>query len=146
MTRPFWQTKSFHEMTREEWESLCDGCAKCCLHKLEDEDNGDVYYTDIACRYLDDHACRCQAYPQRQELVPECLILTPNDVEHFYWLPSTCAYRLLAEHKPLPEWHPLVTGDAESVHRAGQSVRGRTVPEHQVDPDDYEERLIHWVD
>jgi uncharacterized cysteine cluster protein YcgN (CxxCxxCC family) len=146
MMLPFWQTKSFDEMTREEWESLCDGCAKCCLHKLEDEDDGDVYYTDVACRYLDDQTCRCRQYQKRQQLVKACLTLTPEDIEHFYWLPSTCAYRLLAENQPLPLWHPLVSGHQESVHQAGQSVRGRTITESLVSPDDYEERLISWVE
>ena len=146
MPVPFWQTKTFDEMTRQEWESLCDGCAKCCLHKLEDEDNGDVYYTDIACRYLDQDRCRCQHYTQRQHLVEECISLTPDDIEHFYWLPSTCAYRLLAEDKPLPQWHPLVSKNPESVHEAGQSVRGRVIAEDQVKPEDYEDRLIRWVE
>lgn len=142
---PFWQQKSFDEMTRDEWESLCDGCAKCCLHKLEDEDTGDVYYTDVACRYLDQHECRCQQYDKRQELVEECISLKPEDVSLFYWLPSTCAYRLLSEGKPLPQWHPLVSSDTQAVHQAGQSVRGRTVSEDQIHPDDYEDRLIRWV-
>lgn len=141
----WWQEKTLDEITEEEWESLCDGCGKCCLHKLEDEDSGDVYYTDIACAYLDEHSCSCKDYSHRLQNVPDCLQLQPKDVEQFFWLPSTCAYRLLAEGKPLEEWHPLVSGDTESVHQYHISVRGRVVLESQIDPDEYEERVIHWV-
>lgn len=142
----FWNTKTFAEMSTDEWESLCDGCAKCCLHKLEDEDNGDVYYTNIACRYLDDNTCRCKDYAKRQQLVKACLHLTVENIEQFYWLPTTCAYRLLAEGQPLPDWHPLLSGDPQSVHRAGVSVRGRVFAEDSVASDDYETHIVQWVE
>lgn len=144
MADPFWKTKRLAEMTREEWESLCDGCARCCLHKLEDIDTGDVHYTSVACRYLGDD-CRCEHYPRRHRLVPDCVVLTPRRVGEFKWLPSTCAYRLVAEGKDLEWWHPLVSGDSDSVHRAGISVRDKTVDERYVHPDDYEEKIIRWV-
>lgn len=141
----FWQDKSLAQMTTEEWESLCDGCGKCCLHKLEDEDNGLVYYTDVACRLLDTQTCRCQDYANRKQQVPDCLTLSADTVAQVPWLPSTCAYRLLAAGQPLPSWHPLMTGEPQSVYRAGISVAGRVLSETHIHPDDYEERIIHWV-
>ena len=141
----FWQTKGLHEMSREEWESLCDGCAKCCLHKLQDEETGDVHYTKVVCRYMDKQ-CRCTEYQRRNELVQNCVWLRPGDVEDFFWLPSTCAYRLVAENKPLEDWHPLVSGDPESVHRAGVSIQGRALSEDYVHPEGMEEHIIHWVE
>lgn len=141
----FWQDKSLAQMTTEEWESLCDGCGKCCLHKLEDEDNGLVYYTDVACRLLDTQTCRCQDYANRKQQVPDCLTLSADTVAQVPWLPSTCAYRLLAAGQPLPSWHPLITGEPQSVYRAGISVAGRVLSETHIHPDDYEERIIHWV-
>ena len=141
----FWQTKGLHEMSREEWESLCDGCAKCCLHKLQDEETGDVHYTKVVCRYMDKQ-CRCTEYQRRNELVPNCVWLRPEDVEDFFWLPSTCAYRLVAENKPLEDWHPLVSGDPESVHDAGISIKGRALSEDYVHPEGMEEHIIHWVE
>ncbi|WP_111496006.1 YcgN family cysteine cluster protein [Marinobacter bohaiensis] len=142
---PFWQRKRFDEMSRNEWESLCDGCGKCCLTKLEDADTGDVYYTDLACQYMDGDTCQCTVYSERQAKEPDCIVLTPESVSSFHWLPQTCAYRLLAEDKPLPDWHPLVSGDPDSVHRAQVSVRQRTVSNAAVDEDDWEEHIIHWV-
>ena len=141
----FWKHKPMAEMTTDEWESLCDGCARCCLHKLEDIDTGDVYYTAVSCQYLGQD-CRCGDYPNRHELVPECVVLTPERVEEFHWLPTTCAYRLVAEGKDLAWWHPLVSGDPETVHEAGISVRGKTVDERYVHPDEFEERVITWVE
>ena len=143
---PFWERKSLEAMSREEWESLCDGCGRCCLHKLEDEDDGSVYQTDVACRYLDTQACACTVYPERFERVPDCLDMTPAAARAYGWLPGTCAYRRLAEGRGLPQWHPLVTGDPDSVHRAGISVRSRVVGEDRVSEEDFEEHIIHWID
>lgn len=141
----FWLAKTLEQMSAEEFESLCDGCGKCCLHKLEDEDTGDVYYTKVACRYLDHDTCRCQEYTERQRLVEACAVLTPATVQDTYWLPETCAYRLVAEGIPLFDWHPLISGDPESVHTAGISVRGRVVHENLVNPDDLEDYVVRWV-
>jgi uncharacterized cysteine cluster protein YcgN (CxxCxxCC family) len=143
---PFWQRKRLDEMSTAEWESLCDGCARCCLHKLEDEDSGEVAYTGIACRYLAQDDCRCKVYPDRHEKMPGCVRLEPEQMQSFRWLPPSCAYRLLYEGRPLPEWHPLLTGDPDSVHEAGLSVRGRAIAEDQVAEDEWEEHIIFWVD
>ena len=132
MTAPFWETTPLSRMTRDQWESLCDGCGKCCLHKLEDEDTGEVHATNVACKMLDRRHGRCTDYRNRRAYVPECVRLTPALLHQLDWLPSTCAYRLLADGEPLPDWHPLKTGDPESVHRAGESVRGWTVSEVDV--------------
>lgn len=142
---PFWQRKRLDEMTPGEWESLCDGCGKCCLAKLEDEDTGEVYYTDLACRYMDQDTCRCTVYPNRLEKVPACTVLTPETIDDYHWLPYTCAYRTLAESRPLPDWHPLRSGDPASVHEAGVSVRHRVMSEEQVPEEDWEEHIIHWI-
>ena len=143
--QPFWRVKSLDAMTQEEWESVCDGCGKCCLHKLEDEESGDVFYTGVACQYLDLNTCKCGEYEQRKSLVPDCITLKLEDVDHLFWLPETCAYRLLAEGKPLFDWHPLVSGDRNSVHKAGISVKGKAISESQVDLDDLEEHVVNWV-
>ncbi len=130
-------------LTPPEWEALCDGCGKCCLNKLEDEDTGEVAFTRVACRLLDGESCRCAQYPIRKQFVPECVVLTPKTIAKVaYWLPSTCAYKLLHEGAQLPDWHPLLTGDPESVHAAGQSVRGWTVPEFEVPEDEWEDYII----
>ncbi len=120
-------------MTESEWESLCDRCGKCCLHKLQDED-GPVHYTNVACRLLNPGTCQCKDYADRWDSVPDCVQLGPLVIDGITWLPSTCAYRLLAEGKTLPWWHPLVSGDPETVHRAGISVRGKCIPENRAGP------------
>ena len=125
MNDQFWKRKSLAEMSANEWESLCDGCALCCMQKLEDEDSGEVYYTDIACRLLDTSLCRCKDYAARAKEVSDCLVLSIDNVAAFGWLPATCAYRLLADGEALPEWHPLLTGDPNSVHEAGISIKGK---------------------
>lgn len=145
IVRPFWERKSLTEMSREEWESLCDGCALCCLQKLEDEEDGEVYYTDIVCRYLNENRCQCTVYEKRHELVPECIWLKPSDLEHIDWLPKTCAYRLVYEGKPLPDWHPLISGDQETVHLAQISVRGKVYCETEVPESDWEDHIIIGV-
>ena len=131
MTDEFWKRKSLTEMSKDEWESLCDGCALCCLQKLEDEETGAVYFTDIACRLLDVDTCRCTDYKKRAKLVSSCLILAAGKPEAFHWLPGSCAYRLLAEGEDLPEWHPLISGDPDSVHDAGISAKGKMVSEKE---------------
>lgn len=137
----FWETKKLHELSAEEWESLCDGCAKCCVHKLEDEDTGEIHYTCVACRMLDVNTCRCMNYENRHELVPECAVLSVRQPEHFEWMPETCAYRLMHEGKPLPDWHPLITGHPASVHDHGASARKKLIPEFLAD----EEQLDKYV-
>ena len=133
MTDQFWKRKSLAEMNAEEWDSLCDGCGLCCMHKLEDEDTGEVLYTNLACKLLDIESCRCTDYANRAKRVSDCLVLTPDSTEAFEWLPASCAYRLLAHGNELPEWHPLITGNPDSVHEAGISVRGKVVSEKDTD-------------
>ena len=142
----FWRGRALDDLSREEWEALCDGCGKCCLIKLEDEDTGAVHYTDVACRLFDPDTCRCGSYALRRQLVKGCVQLTPETIdEDKDWMPATCAYRLLAEGEPLPRWHYLVCGDREAVHRAGASMRGQTVPEYEVPDDEWEDRIIEGI-
>jgi len=131
---PFWKTKTLAEMTTAEWESLCDGCGRCCLHKLRHEDTEEISYTNVSCRLLDGATCTCTNYTHRQEIIPDCVSLTPQNLTEIDWLPPSCAYRRLSEGKPLSWWHPLVSGDPETVHQAGMSVRGRAIDEREAGP------------
>lgn len=137
--KPFWRSKTLEQLTRSEWESLCDGCGQCCLHKLQDEDTDEIYWTSVACTLLDATSCRCSDYANRRKTVPDCVFLTPEIVDEVDWLPVTCAYRLVAEGSDLYWWHPLVSGDPNTVHEAGISVRGKvTAFDHDMqDDDDY---------
>ena len=139
---PFWKTKPLSAMTRAEGDSLGDGCGKCCLHKLEDVDTGTLYYTSVVCHLFDDRNCRCTRYQERSTLVPDCLVLTPDNLDRIDFLPDTCAYRLLNAGQDLPDWHPLVSGDRNTVHRAGISVRGKVISETYVHPDD----LVNYIE
>lgn len=141
---PFWREKTLAEMSTSEWESLCDGCARCCLNKLEDEETGVIEWTAVACRLLDDQSCRCGDYANRRQHVPDCIQLTVKNVTELTWLPPTCAYRLLAEGKDLYWWHPLVSGDPDTVHTAGVSVRNRTVSEELVPLEEWERFIVDW--
>jgi len=139
----FWEKVPLGKMTPKEWEALCDGCGKCCLNKLEDGDTGEVALTRVACRLLDDETCKCGQYDIRKQFVPECIVMTPSNIaDHAYWMPQTCAYRLLFDGQPLPKWHPLLTGTDQSVHDAGVSVQGKTVPEFEVPEEDWEDHII----
>lgn len=138
---PFWRVKPLCSLTAAEWEALCDGCAKCCVIRLRDVDTDAVYATNVACRLLDRQTCRCTDYDNRSERAPACVRLTPENLEELEWMPRTCAYRLVAEGRELYDWHPLISGDPESVHAAGMSVRGATVCETMVDEDDLHEHV-----
>ncbi len=142
--RAFWRVKSLAEMSEAEWESLCDGCGKCCLIKLEEADTGEIAFTDVSCHLLDLGTCRCGNYAERKRLVPDCVVLRPKTVDQISWMPSTCAYRLIARGEDLAWWHPLVSGDPETVHRAGISVRGRAVSEAKVKDRDLEDHIVVW--
>lgn len=142
MTRPFWKTKSLAEMTQPEWESLCDGCGRCCLHKLRDEETEALSFTNVACRLLDTQTCQCRDYANRFAKVPDCVQLTPGALHEINWLPPSCAYRLLHEGKDLPAWHPLVSGTAETVLTSGASAAGRVIDEREAGP--LEHHITEW--
>lgn len=144
MSAPFWKTKSLADMSEAEWESLCDGCGKCCLISLEDEDTGEIHWTDVACKLFDGTACKCTDYPNRAKKVSDCVKLTAENVGSLEWMPPTCAYRLLDEGKDLFWWHPLVSGDPETVHSAGASVRGKTRPERGQSVRTLVRRITFW--
>ena len=148
MTRaePFWTSKSLEAMSPEEWESLCDGCGRCCVNKLWDPDSRRVRFTAVVCRLLDCDSCRCRDYANRVKRVPECVPLSPRNLGDYGLLPPSCAYRQVAEGRPLAVWHPLVSGRRESVHEAGISIRGKVISEEWVHPDDLEEHIVDWFD
>lgn len=135
---PFWKAKNLDEFSPEEWESLCDGCARCCLHKFIDDDTEELFYSNACCRYLDIDNCTCTCYEQRNNRVPDCVIVTPENIGELDWMPVTCAYRLLYEGEDLPDWHPLVSGSKDSIHEAGISVRFLAISEEEIEnPEDY---------
>lgn len=140
----FWKIKTLAEMTTEEWESLCDNCGKCCLNKLEDEDTGEIFFTSVVCDLIDLESCLCSRYSERTKLVPECLDLKQHDFSEYNWLPSTCAYRLLTDGKPLPDWHPLISGSKESVKEAGVSINSYAMKESDIDH--LEDHVIEWLE
>lgn len=139
---PFWQVKKLAALTPAEWEQLCDGCGRCCLHRYRNPKTGRVYETVVACYLLDTRTCRCKAYEQRRQRVLDCTVLTPANVSTFRWLPATCAYRLRAEGRPLQAWHPLIAGDARAMHAKGLSVRNFAISEEHVHPDDLEAYIL----
>ena len=145
MAEKFWEVKSLGEMTPKEWESLCDGCGRCCLNKLEDEDSGEIYFTNVTCKLLDIDKCRCTDYKNRKQSMPDCMILSVNNTAALEVMPSTCAYRLLQLGEALPEWHPLITGNKESVIEAGISIAGKVVSEDNIHYEQLPEHLINWV-
>jgi len=141
---PFWKEKSLGEMSQSEWESLCDNCGKCCCIRLEDEDNGNIYITDVACKLFNPETCKCTDYANRSVKVPDCVTLTPDNVDQLHWMPKTCAYRLVAEGKDLPEYHHLVSGSDDSIHLAGMSVQNAVVSEILVKEEDQPHRIVIW--
>ncbi|MBB4303779.1 hypothetical protein GGD81_002831 [Rhodobium orientis] len=141
---PFWEAKALEEMSRAEWESLCDGCGRCCLNKLEDYDTGEIAWTDVACTLLDDKTCRCRDYENRTKVIPDCVPLDAATVRTIAWLPPTCAYRLIAEDRDLYWWHPLLSGDPDTVKLAGISVEGKVISEDEIPVEDYEDRVVTW--
>lgn len=143
-SRPFWETKSLKEMTPREWESLCDGCGLCCLIRFEDEDTGEIIPTRVHCRLFDSESCACSNYADRKRHVPDCIKLTPQNVETLKWMPLSCAYRRVNEGRGLADWHPLISGDPESVHRAGVSIRGETVSEETLEDSDDAIQYAAW--
>lgn len=145
ITKDFWINKTLAEMTTEEWEALCDGCGICCMYKIEDADTGDVELTSVACRFLDLEHITCQLYDARFSAMPTCIKLTPSKVEKLGWLPDTCAYRLIMQGKPLPDWHPLVSGDANTVHKAGISVMGKAHRESEVNIEHLEDYIVEGL-
>ena len=140
----FWEHKALAEMSSEEWELLCDGCGRCCLLRLEDEDSGEIFTTRLACKLLDIGKCQCKSYAKRHEIVEDCLALTAENIGSLGWIPSSCAYRRLSEGRELAWWHPLISGSRESVHEAGISVRGWAIDESFIDEDDVEKFIYKY--
>ena len=144
--RPFWETKTLAEMSHEEWESLCDGCGRCCMVKLMDDRSGEILHTAVVCRFLDLESCRCNHYPDRHVMEPNCVDVNADNVEKLGFMPASCAYRRIAEGRGLAWWHPLVSGDPETVHAAGVSVAGKVISEEGVHPEDLEYHVVRWVE
>jgi uncharacterized protein len=138
----FWETTPFEQFTEKQWESICDGCAQCCAHKLQDEDTEEVFLTNVVCQYLDTKKCQCSVYGNRHVHVPDCIKITPKNAGDLAWIPDTCGYRLLANGKPLPDWHPLMTGDADSTGKANMTVTGKVISDADIDMDDLEDYLV----
>jgi uncharacterized protein len=142
---PFWKKKELTEMNESEWESLCDGCGKCCLHKLEDEDTGKVFYTKVACKLLDIKSVKCTNYKERSHLIPDCISLSSKNIKDMHWLPKTCAYRLISEKKDLPVWHPLVSKTKDSVYSSGHSIHDYAVSEQSIDLSTIEANMEKYI-
>jgi uncharacterized cysteine cluster protein YcgN (CxxCxxCC family) len=138
----FWENTPFNKMTEKQWELICDGCAQCCAHKLQDEDTDEIFLTNVVCQYLDTKKCQCSVYGNRHVHVPDCIKITPENAGSLPWIPDTCGYRLLANGKPLPDWHPLMTGDSESTRKANMTVTGKVISDADVDMDDLEDYLV----
>lgn len=141
---PWWDDKPLEAFNKEEWEALCDGCGRCCLLKLEDEDEGLIFPANVRCTLLDGDTCGCKDYPNRQKLVPDCIKLDPEKVRTIQWIPTSCAYRRIAEGRGLAWWHPLVSGSPDTVHEVGVSIRGKTVSEEEANTDDWESHIVEW--
>ncbi len=142
--KPYWESKRLEEMTPKEWDSICDGCGKCCLCKLQDDETGEIFYTNVACKLLDIATCRCTSYKKRKELIPGCAILSPKNIKVFRWLPQTCAYRLLSQGKELFRWHHLISGSSGMVHKLGVSIKNKVVSETHIHPDQIPEHIVDW--
>ncbi len=138
----FWETIPFDQLNKTQWESLCDGCAQCCAHKLEDEETDEIFYTNVVCEYLDSKKCQCSVYGNRHKYVPDCIIITPQNAKNLSWIPKTCAYKLLANGKPLPEWHPLETNDRKSTITANMTVTNKVISEADINMDDLEDYMV----
>lgn len=138
----FWERIPLVDLNEKQWESICDGCCQCCAHKLLDDDTEEVFKTNVVCQYLDTEGCHCTVYPERQKLVPDCIKITPENAGELSWFPETCGYRLLANNKPLPKWHPLETGDLNSVKKAGVTITGKVICESKIDQDDLEDFIV----
>jgi len=140
----FWEHKTLSRMSDKEWESLCDGCGKCCLNKIIDDETEELHYTNVSCHLLHTKSCKCRKYDQRFKLVKDCVKVSLDDIQQFHWLPKSCAYRRLAEGKPIPEWHPLITGSHSAMHKGGFSVRGKIISESSIDLDNLEDYIAIW--
>ncbi len=140
----FWEEKTLSQMSQTEWELLCDGCGKCCLHKIIDDDTEELHFTNVACQLLHTKTCQCRQYEQRFNIVKDCVKVSLDDIDQFHWLPTNCAYRLLVENKPLPIWHPLLTGSNAAMHKGGFSIRGKTISEKAINPANLSDYIAIW--